>query len=168
MIMSKLLTLGDPITSTIQLVVFDFDGVFTDNTVWIDQQGNESVRCWRSDGLGLAKLKKINIPVHVLSTEANAVVIERCKKLQIPCTNNLPNKAAALQQLMQQHNLTADQVAYVGNDINDLECLQLVGVSIVVADAYPEAAAVAKYQTSKPGGLGAVREVCDWIQSAYE
>ena len=146
-----------------QLVVFDFDGVFTDNTVWTDQQGNESVRCWRSDGLGLAKLKKINIPVYVLSTEANPVVQARCKKLNIPCLSGLDDKAQALQQLAKDLGVSLERTVYVGNDINDVECLKLVGYSLAVADAYPEAIAAAKQQTAKPGGFGAVREVCDWV-----
>lgn len=161
--MSKNLTIPNEQVRAVQLVVFDFDGVFTDNTVWTNQQGEEMVRCWRSDGLGLSKLRAAGIKMFVLSTEANPVVQERCKKLGLPCRNNLDNKGLALRELIQEQELSPEQVLYLGNDINDLECLQIAGVSVVVADAHPEVVAVAQYQTSRAGGFGAVREVCDWV-----
>ena len=85
--------------AALSLVVFDFDGVFTDNTVWTDQDGRESVRCWRSDGLGLKKLADANLPVWVLSTEQNPVVAARCRKLKIPCRHGLERKEDALRDL---------------------------------------------------------------------
>ncbi|MFA6475011.1 MAG: HAD hydrolase family protein [Patescibacteria group bacterium] len=154
-------------TTKTKLVVFDFDGVFTDNTVWTDQHGNESVRCWRSDGLGLVKLKNLGIKIYVLSTEENPVVAARCKKLKIPCIPGVNDKKAALLKLMTDQGVSSDNTIYVGNDINDVECLTLVDCSIVVADAYPAALKVAKYRTTKPGGYGAVREICDWINNNY-
>lgn len=161
--MSKALTTPNPQAHQIKLVVFDFDGVFTDNTVWTNQHGEEMVRCWRSDGLGLSKLRATGVNMFVLSTEANPVVQARCKKLHLPCRNNLDNKGLALRELIQEQELSAKQVLYLGNDINDLECLQLAGVSVVVADAHPDVVAMAQYQTSRAGGFGAVREVCDWL-----
>ena len=145
------------------MVVFDFDGVFTDNTVWTNQAGEEMVRSFRSDGLGLSRLQAAGVKVMVLSTEMNPVVTARCAKLKLPVRQGLADKAQALREIMAAEQLTPAAVAYVGNDINDLECLQAAGVPIVVADAYPEAAAVAKFQTTRAGGFGAVREVCDWI-----
>lgn len=161
--MAQVLSLPSSEAQAINLVVFDFDGVFTDNTVWTNQAGEESVRCWRSDGLGLSRLQAAGVVTIVLSTELNPVVAARCQKLRIPCQQGLVDKAAALRTAIANAKLAPAAVAYVGNDVNDLDCLRAVGVPIVVADAYPEAVAAAKFQTVRAGGFGAVREVCDWI-----
>ena len=153
----------------VTFVVFDFDGVFTDNRVLVDQDGREAVFCSRADGLGLQALRRLGVGSLILSTETNPVVSARAVKLGIECVQGLGDtKWAALRQILADRTLPADQVAYVGNDINDLDCLRHVGVSICVADAYPAALAVARYVTERPGGLGAVREVCDLIVEAHE
>jgi len=149
----------------VRMVVFDFDGVFTDNTVWVDAMGNESVRCWRSDGLGLQKLKRLAIPVWVLSTESNRVVSKRCEKLGIPCRQGLESKESELEKLCAELGVAHGDVVYVGNDINDAGCLKMVGMPIVVNDAHPDVLPLARYRTAKPGGFGAVREVCDWVSA---
>lgn len=147
----------------VKLVVFDFDGVFTDNTVYVSQDGVETVRCWRSDGLGLAKLKQAGIPTAIVSTETNPVVAARSRKLAMRCIQGCDDKLAAVRALADEHGLTLADVAFVGNDINDLACLQSVGLPIVVQDAHADVLGVAAYRTSAPGGRGAVREVCDAI-----
>ena len=150
----------------IRLVVFDFDGVFTDNTVWCDDAGNEWIRCWRGDGLGLQKLRELSIPTWVLSTENHEVVSRRCAKLEVPCRQGLTDKLEALEQLVAETGVATDETAYVGNDINDAGCLRLAGVSIVVADAHPDVLELAQYRTTAAGGFGAVREVCDWVSAS--
>lgn len=157
------LTTPNPDTKAVELVCFDFDGVFTDNTVWVSEDGKESVRCWRSDGLGLQKLRALGLPVWVLSTEANPVVTRRCEKLKVNCRQNLAEKKQALIELAKELNIPLEKVMYVGNDINDLGCLQIVGIPVVVNDAHSDVLSTAKYQTTLPGGYGAVREVCDWL-----
>ena len=152
---------------SIELVGFDFDGVFTDNTVYIDENGKETVRCWRSDGLGLARLKDIGIKTYIISTEKNPVVSMRAKKLNISVTQGHEDKLPILKQIAKTNNLELRQIAYVGNDINDLSCLREVGFPIAVADAYPEVLKLAKYTTLKVGGNGAVREVCELINRFY-
>lgn len=152
--------------AAVKLVVFDFDGVFTDNTVWTDDAGNELVRCWRSDGLGLSKLRKRGVPVWVLSTETHPVVSRRCDKLGVPCRQGLVAKEAALRELAAERATALEDIVYVGNDINDGECLRIVGVPIVVQDAHPDVLPLARFRTSRPGGAGAVREVCDWIDAS--
>ena len=147
----------------VKLVVFDFDGVFTDNRVYVSEDGVESVSCWRSDGLGLSKLKKIGLPVWVVSTEKNKVVSTRCKKLQIDCVQGCDDKLLAVNKLIKQFDCSLGDVLYVGNDINDIDCLQSVGIPVVVQDAYPEVIKLSKYQTQRAGGFGAVREICDLI-----
>jgi 3-deoxy-D-manno-octulosonate 8-phosphate phosphatase (KDO 8-P phosphatase) len=148
------------------MVVFDFDGVFTDNTVWTDSQGEELVRCWRGDGLGLAKLRALGIPSFVLSTEEHPVVSRRCAKLKIPCRQGLLVKETALTSLATDSGVDLADVVYVGNDINDLGCLRIVGMPIVVHDAHTDVLPAARFRTRAPGGFGAVREVCDWISAS--
>jgi D-sedoheptulose 7-phosphate isomerase len=150
----------------ISLVVFDFDGVMTDNRVRVHQSGDESVWCHRGDGLGIARLREAGFDVIVLSTETNPVVAARCRKLNIQAIQGCDDKLAALQQFAAQGNLSAGQIAYVGNDINDLACMEWVGWPIAVGDAVPEVRAVAKWVTRLPGGGGAVREVADLLIAA--
>ena len=153
---------------SIDLVVLDFDGVLTDNGVWVSQDGTEMVRCDRSDGLGIASITRAGIPVMVLSTEANPVVAARCRKLGIPCVHGLSDKGSALRTLLAGGGIDAARVAYVGNDVNDLDCLAIVGLPVAVADANPEVAKAAALVLSRPGGHGAVRELCDLLLAARE
>ena len=147
----------------VDLVVFDFDGVMTDDRVWVDQSGHESVAANRRDGMGIAAMHKSGIQMVVLSTEPNPVVTARCRKLDLPVIQGLTDKATALHHLLQERQLQPENVIYVGNDINDLPCFGLVGCAIVVADAHPDVLAQADIILSHPGGHGAVRELCDRI-----
>ena len=147
----------------IKLLVFDFDGVMTDNRVLVDQDGREAVFCHRGDGYGIGLVKKTGLDVMVLSTEPNPIVMHRCKKLKIPCVHNCPDKLTAMKEIAQEKELMAEQIAFVGNDLNDLEVMQWVGLPIAVADAMPAILAVAKRVTERVGGDGAVREVCEWF-----
>ena len=147
----------------IRLVAFDFDGVFTDNMVYVFENGTEAVRCTRGDGIGLKKLRQIGIDTVIISSEANPVVSARARKLQIDCVQNCKDKRGALEDRMAKMGISLNQVAFVGNDINDLACLTCVGLPIVVKDAHPDVITVARYQTRTPGGHGAVRDVCDLI-----
>jgi YrbI family 3-deoxy-D-manno-octulosonate 8-phosphate phosphatase len=149
------------IIRTIRLIAFDFDGVFTDNHVYVFEDGREAVRCTRSDGMGLNKLKPLGIATVVISTEPNSVVTVRSRKLNIDCIQNCPDKRAAIDEVAQKMGISLEQVAFVGNDINDLPCLTAVGLPIVVNDAHPDVVSSAYYQTKLAGGYGAVREVCD-------
>lgn len=142
----------------IDLIVFDFDGVFTDNSVIVSENGEESVRCSRSDGLGLKNLK---IPAMVLSTEKNPVVYRRCEKLGIPCVQGCEDKGLGIQKIALEMGVELSKIAFVGNDRNDIPALNLVGFPIVVQDAHPSVLPLAKMVTKNPGGHGAVREVCD-------
>jgi YrbI family 3-deoxy-D-manno-octulosonate 8-phosphate phosphatase len=148
----------------IRLIAFDFDGVFTDNMVFVFQDGTEAVRCFRSDGIGLQKLKKLGIESVIISTEANPVVSARARKLKIRCIQDCQDKHAALNDIAQEKNISWEEIAFVGNDINDQSCLESVGLPIVVQDAYQEVVPFALYRTQRPGGHGAVREVCDLFE----
>jgi YrbI family 3-deoxy-D-manno-octulosonate 8-phosphate phosphatase len=147
----------------VRFVVFDFDGVFTDNTVYVSENGTESVRCWRGDGIGLRALEGIGVKTAIISTEVNDVVLARSRKLKIECTYGCDDKLAALDALCTREGLRRDQLAFVGNDVNDRSCLEVVGLPIVVQDAHEDVIPLARYRTRRPGGHGAVREVCDLI-----
>ena len=152
------------IVSRIRLVAFDFDGVFTDNMVYVFENGAEAVRCSRSDGIGLQKLKKMGVETVIISTEANPVVSARARKLKMHCIQDCQDKRAVLEELVRAQNIDLHEVAFVGNDINDLPCLESVGLPIAVQDAYQEVAQHALFQTKRPGGHGAVREICDLFE----
>lgn len=152
--------------SVIQLVAFDFDGVFTDNAVYVNQDGIESVRCWRSDGLGLARLKSLGVHLFIISTEQNPVVSARANKLNIRCKQGIEDKAATIRDISNEMGVALGHVMFVGNDINDISAFKLVGWPVAVADAYPEVLPHIRMQTRKAGGYGAVREICDLIFEA--
>jgi len=149
--------------SQLKFLALDFDGVFTDNIVYTTETGEESVACWRSDGIGLSKVKKLGIPVWVISTEKNPVVARRCEKLGIDCIQGCDDKLAALMKLLDQYKCDIEDTAFIGNDINDTECLEKVGLPIIVADSHTDVCHLASYTTEKNGGKGAVREICDLI-----
>lgn len=146
-----------------QILVLDFDGVMTDNSVLVSQDGRESVLCNRSDGLGLGILRDAGFPIVVLSMEENPVVKARCDKLKIPCTQGEKSKGPALAKILAERGIAPADAAYVGNDANDVPCFKLVGLAIAVADAHPCVKPHVHAFTKKPGGKGAVREVVDWF-----
>jgi YrbI family 3-deoxy-D-manno-octulosonate 8-phosphate phosphatase len=151
----------------VRMLVLDFDGVMTDNRVLVFADGTEAVLCNRSDGLGLERLKASGLPLAVISKEKHPVVAARCRKLSIPCHQGIDDKLATLRQVAEQeHGLPLAAVAFMGNDINDLQCLRAAGVAIATADAYPEVLRAADIITRAPGGFGAVREVCDLMLDA--
>ncbi len=151
----------------IQALVYDFDGVFTDNHVIVSQNDIESVVCSRADGMGIARLQdKTTIQIVVISKEYNSVVATRCKKLNIEYHQGIDQKASFLSDWLKTNNISCENTIYVGNDINDIECMQMVGCGIAVADAYPEVSAAAKIVLSNNGGSGAIRELCDLILSS--
>lgn len=147
----------------VEMLVFDFDGVMTDNRVLVFEDGREAVLCNRSDGLGLERLRATGLSLAVISKEVNPVVAARCRKLKIPCEQGVDDKLAVLEKMAAERAVALSNVAFVGNDINDLACLTAVGVAVAPADAYPEVLRVADVITARMGGFGAVREVCDLI-----
>ena len=148
----------------IRLIAFDFDGVFTDNMVYVMQDGSEAVRCCRGDGIGLQKLKKLGIETVIISTESNPVVSARAQKLKIRCFQNCKDKRKTLKSLAQEMGISLEDIAFVGNDTNDRHCLTCVGLPIVVQDAHPDVTSLARYRTKAHGGNGAVREICDLFE----
>lgn len=149
--------------NSVELVIFDFDGVFTDNRVYISSQGIESVKCWRSDGLGLSRLKSLNIPIYIVSSEKNPVVSVRAEKLAIPVMQAIDDKSEAVEKICSDLNVSLENTMFVGNDINDIPALKIVGFPVGVADIYSEAESYIHLKTAAKGGQGAVREICDCI-----
>ncbi|MCK5053995.1 MAG: acylneuraminate cytidylyltransferase [Anaerolineales bacterium] len=145
----------------VELVVLDFDGVMTDNRVWVDADSREWVAANRSDGWGIARLKDAGVDVVVLSTETNPVVKARCDKLGLPVHQGIVDKEVALKALLKERGINSERVIYLGNDVNDLPCFPLVGCALVVADAHPQAKMSADVILQNSGGHGAVRELCD-------
>ncbi len=152
----------------VSLVVLDFDGVLTDDRVYVNQQGEETVAAHRGDGMGISQLKKAGIEVVILSKEKNPVVKARADKLGIPAYQGIDEKGKELQSLMADKGISSEQVVYLGNDINDLPCFPLVGLAAAVADAHPKVIERAQLVLSKNGGYGAVRELSDLLLEKYE
>lgn len=152
----------------LKLIAFDFDGVFTDGKVIVSDEGVESVVCSRRDTLRFPEFQALGVDLVVMTNERNPVVSKRCQKLQIPCHQGLGNKLETLERICKEKNLTADSVAYVGDDINDLECLKWAKMAIVVADGDDECKKVAGYITKRIGGDHAVREICDLILESLQ
>ncbi|MFH0732480.1 MAG: HAD hydrolase family protein [Candidatus Omnitrophota bacterium] len=148
---------------SIKLIAFDFDGVFTDNRVFINEEGKESVACNRSDGIGLERIRNLGIKTCIISSEPNPLVIKRSEKLKIPCVHNCPDKLKALLKVAKECSISLKETAFLGNDINDIECLKSVGLPTAVSDCHPELDKIVLVKTERNGGSGAVRELCDLI-----
>lgn len=148
---------------TVKLVVFDFDGVMTDNRVWVDETGLERIAANRSDSYGIRHLKMAGVEALVLSMETNPVVAARCRKMKIEAMQGIQDKGPALVNLMKDRGLEPSEVIYVGNDTNDLDCFASAGYSVAPADSHPEVLRKADLVLKNTGGRGAVRELCDLI-----
>ena len=146
-----------------KLIVFDFDGVFTDNAVYVFEDGREMVRCSREDSLGIKMLRDHNLPMFILSTETNFVVSARGKKLKLQVFQGCGNKRQFLEGYFHEHNLPARDVIYMGNDLNDLEAMCCVGFSVCPADGHKIIQDHCDLVLSKRGGHGAVRELCELV-----
>lgn len=152
--------------SQVKAVIFDFDGVFTDNRVIVSTTGEEFVVCDRGDGMGTNLLAGAGIKMLILSKEKNAVVTSRGKKLNIEVIQGCDDKLPELIKWLQKNNVDAQQAAYIGNDINDLECLGHVGVAVIPADAHHSVIATATWILQHNGGRGAIREFADTLLSS--
>jgi YrbI family 3-deoxy-D-manno-octulosonate 8-phosphate phosphatase len=152
-----------PRLKDIRFIIFDFDGVWTNNQVLVLDDGHEAVLCNRSDGLAISMARDAGLEVAVLTAELNAAPLRRCEKLRIECVQVAKHKLPALQEMLARRNLDPRHAAFVGNDINDIPCMQHVGVAIAVADAWPKVRAAAHAVTTRNGGYGAVREVIEWF-----
>ena len=148
---------------TIKALFSDFDGVFTDNSVFIDEEGKESVKCNRSDGIGISKLIEKNIYFCIVSSEVVPLAQYRAKKLGIDCYTSVSDKYKLINKLQKEMNFLKSECAFLGNDINDLKAFNAVGLKIAVNDSYDQILESADVILKKDGGHGAVREACEYI-----
>ena len=147
----------------ISLVVFDFDGVMTDDRVWVNQDGLESVSANRGDGMGVEMLLKAGIKGVIISRETNKVVAARAQKIGLPYFHGVGDKPSILKAYLEKEGIDPQETLYVGNDINDLPCFPMVAWAVAVADAHPQVLKQADFILTRRGGHGAVREICDII-----
>lgn len=152
-----------PTRADVDAVVMDFDGTQTDDRVLIDADGREIVAVHRGDGLGVAALRRAGLALLILSTETNPVVAARGRKLQVPVLHGVDRKDLALKRWCEEYGLAPDRVLYVGNDVNDLPCFDLVGWPVAVASAHDVVRGAARSVTTAPGGAGALREIASWL-----
>ena len=153
---SKKIKLGD-----LDALIFDFDGVLTDNKVHLDQNGNEWVSCNRSDGLAFDVLRRFKKPTYIISTEKNKVVAARAKKLKIPVLFGVQSKSDALKKLSKKKLFNLDRALYVGNDLNDYEALKLCGYSACPSDSHKKIKKISTFKLDARGGSGVVRELLE-------
>ena len=145
----------------IDLIVYDFDGVMTDNRMIVFQDGTKAVIVNRADGLGVDRFRSLGIPQLILSTETNPVVKARAAKLRLEVIASCQNKKNALKSYCTENGYALNKVMYVGNDLNDLEAMTIVGFPVAPADAHPKIKKIAKLITEAKGGGGVIKEVSD-------
>lgn len=164
---TRLAPLVDPFGVTgldpdrIDALVMDFDGVHTDNTAYVLDDGREAARVNRSDGMGVSMARRAGLQMLILSTETNPIVRRRAEKLRVECIAECDDKLPALREWADANGLVPEQIAYIGNDVNDRACLEWVGWPIIVADAHESLSGMHATITNACGGDGAVREVLD-------
>jgi len=147
----------------IDAFIFDFDGVLTNNQVYLDQNGSESVACSRADGLAFDVLRKLNKPAFILSTEKNSVVTMRAKKLKVPVKQGVLDKVEAIKKLADEYCLNLNNILYVGNDLNDYLVMQLCGYTVCPADSHPKIKYISDVCLNTNGGNGVVRELLEEV-----
>jgi len=150
----------------VDAVVTDFDGVHTDDTATVGEDGAESVRVSRADGMGVSLLRRAGVPVLILSSETNPVVLARGRKLGVEVAHGVRDKATLLAIWIPRHGFDPARVAYVGNDVNDLTAMAAVGWPVAVPNSNPDVLTAARVVLTHPGGAGAVREIADRVLAA--
>ena len=151
------------ILDDIDALVFDFDGVLTNNFVYLNQEGVESVACSRADGLAFDVLRKLNKPTFILSTEINSVVAMRAKKLKIPVIQGVSDKVEAIKDLVDEYNYNLKNILYIGNDLNDYLVMKLCGYSACPADSHPKIKHISDVCLNANGGNGVARELLEEV-----
>jgi 3-deoxy-D-manno-octulosonate 8-phosphate phosphatase (KDO 8-P phosphatase) len=145
----------------IDSIFIDFDGVLTDNKVYVDENGRESVRCSRADGLGFKVINKINKPIYIISSESNNVVLARGKKIKVKTFNKISNKAHFIKQIMSKFRFKKEKCMFIGNDLNDLEAMKICGYRVCPKDSHPKIKRASNIILSTKGGEGILRELIE-------
>jgi 3-deoxy-D-manno-octulosonate 8-phosphate phosphatase (KDO 8-P phosphatase) len=153
----------------VRLLCVDVDGVLTDAGMYYGPDGEVLKKFNTRDGMGLARVREAGVAVAIISGEDSAIVHARAAKLKIDDVYcDAANKRAAIDALCDKHGIALEQVAFIGDDLNDLSALESVGLACAVADAAEPVQAVAHYVTRRRGGDGAVREVCELLIAAKQ
>jgi len=152
--------------AAVRFAVFDFDGVFSDNRVWTNDRGEESVACFRGDSIGLRRLDEVGVEYLILTSETNDAVAARAQKMRADRIKGVEDKLPVLQAEVERRGVSLAVTSYVGNDVNDAECLAAVGLPVVPADAWAEVVPLAGLVLTRDGGRGCVREFCDAVWRA--
>ncbi len=149
----------------IDLFVFDFDGVLTNNLVFVDCDGIEYVACSRADGLAFDAFRKLKKHCFILSTEKNSVVSKRGEKLNIPVLQGVEDKLESLRSLCADLNVLPERVMYVGNDLNDFKAMSSCGYRCCPNDAHPAVKKLSNINLDVNGGHGVAREILErWLK----
>jgi 3-deoxy-D-manno-octulosonate 8-phosphate phosphatase (KDO 8-P phosphatase) len=151
----------------VKAVILDVDGVLTDGGIYYDPTGREIKRFHVADGLGIELLRQAGIRVVIMSGRVSEALTRRAAELRVTdCYQGVRDKKAQIEKLRQQWQLKAEELLYVGDDLNDLPAFEAVGVRVAVANADALLRSQAHYVTQATGGNGAVREVCEWLLKA--
>ncbi|MDA9120292.1 HAD hydrolase family protein [Opitutales bacterium] len=147
----------------IDALVFDFDGVLSDNKVLVHQDGSESVLCNRADGLAFDVLRMLKLPTYILSTETNTVVTQRAKKLKVPVIQGASNKLETLSRLCNEEHYDINKVFFIGNDLNDFHVMKACGYNACPSDSHSKIKQISSHVFSSAGGEGVARELLEEI-----
>lgn len=155
--------------SQIKLVVFDVDGVLTDGSLFVGDDGEEYKAFYSRDGLGMKMLQATGVEIAVITARTSNVVIHRMESLGIKhIYQGRLEKLPAFETILQELDIRAEHAAYVGDDVIDLPVMQRTGLAIAVHDAHPFVKQHAHWQTPNKGGHGAARDVCELIMQAQD
>jgi 3-deoxy-D-manno-octulosonate 8-phosphate phosphatase (KDO 8-P phosphatase) len=151
----------------VRLVLTDVDGVLTDGGVFYGSDGEVMKRFNIRDGMGVERLRDIGVEVGIITGEKSESVVRRAEKLRIELVHlYAKDKKATLEEILSKHEYESEEIAYIGDDVNDIEIMQMVGLPACPADAFHETKEAAKYVCRRPGGHGAFRELCELIIDA--
>lgn len=151
----------------IKLLVCDVDGVFSDGRIYLGNDGEELKAFHTKDGYGVKALIHSGVEVAIITGRRSNIVMNRMKSLNIQyVVQGQEDKLPALKELMALLNIEPENVAYIGDDMPDAQCMEYINLGISVADAHPSAIQTSDYTTFTKGGFGAVRETCDLIMQA--
>lgn len=140
----------------LKLILYDFDGVMTNNKLFLFEDGKEAVILNRSDGLAVSYINKLNIEQAIVSTEENKVVTKRGKKLNIKTYQNIENKLQFVKEIIINKKISPEEVAFIGNDLNDLELIKFIPNSYCPKDSHPKVLKASKTVLNKKGGNGVI------------
>lgn len=154
--------------SNIRLLIYDCDGVLTDNRVIVTETGEEAVAFHRGDGTGIQLLREAGIRQIIISTEENPIVEHRAQKLQIDVLHSVKDKKQAVEGFCKENGFLLRESMFIGNDVNDLEAMKSVGICGCPRDAEPEILAISSWISDCNGGFGVIRELCREILKCRE